>query len=116
MSPSPCGCKLAHNVLAAHIRYTQKEEVNVDELFGTGHSTSFFSSLLCMQIGAVSTLLVGWLALHEISRRRKEFLIVSGMVDKVLERLQEQARQNEENIFQSAADSFVFEMDLRDAL
>ncbi|KAF9954296.1 inner nuclear membrane protein enriched at telomere/subtelomere region [Mortierella alpina] len=67
-------------------------------------------------LGIVSTLLAGWLAVYEILRRRREFKIVSSMVDNVLERLQEHARQNDGNIFQSITDLFVFEMDLRDAL
>ncbi|CAO3570586.1 unnamed protein product [Mortierella alpina] len=74
--------------------------------------TTFWPHIL----GTVSTLLAGWLATREISRRRKESLFVSSMVDRVLSRLQEQARQNEGDIFQSIADLFVFEMDLRDAL
>ncbi|KAF9936314.1 inner nuclear membrane protein enriched at telomere/subtelomere region [Mortierella alpina] len=67
-------------------------------------------------LGTLSTFLVGWLVLCDISRRRRESTIVNSMVGKVLERLQEQARLNDGNIFLSIADLFVFEMDLRDAL
>ncbi|KAF9571662.1 inner nuclear membrane protein enriched at telomere/subtelomere region [Mortierella alpina] len=67
-------------------------------------------------LGLVSTLLAGWLVFYEFSRRRRQSRTVSSMVGRVLERLQEQARQNEGNVFQSIADLFVFELDLRDAL
>ncbi|KAG0214148.1 inner nuclear membrane protein enriched at telomere/subtelomere region [Mortierella sp. GBA30] len=57
-----------------------------------------------------------WFVRFEVLRRRREAVIVGGLVRQVLERLEERAVQNDEDPFLSTTDLFVPEIHLRDIL